>query len=365
MGKQAELEQKRKDAKEEIFTLRNITALGRVFKFLNKLIPRSLSEKNPLYWLCLIILLNALILLPGLLLTVPLDEFEQSGDLLMPTVIATECIVLGFIVAYESHQILFSSISNRIIEKINDIESLSKLVDWLKASWSIRVISIYILIFWFFYAVLVIAGVSIARCSFMGFGYTLMAIMGGVFFGILFHYVFWITLLVFHLRDYQYDLNALSPADSEIVTNISTTSNTQIYLLAAYFAILTLITSLGSFGVMATPIIAIPIVLISWALVTLQFIITRSTINSIVERARWKTLNKFQVQINQLEEAGNPSHKETSEKILRLLDIHGRVVASRTSVFDFESISAFIRQLMLPLLGLLMGNMDKLLDFLK
>ena len=115
---------------------------------------------------------------------------------------------------------------------------------------------------------------------------------------------------------------------------------------------------------MATPIIAIPIVLISWALVTLQFMITRSTINSIVERARWKTLNKFQVQINQLEEAGNPSHKETSEKILRLLDIHGRVVASRTSVFDFESISAFIRQLMLPLLGLLLGNIDKLLEIL-
>lgn len=363
MAKELELTQKRQEAKAEILALKNKTALEIVIKFLSKLFPKSLSEKNPIYWLCQIILLNALILLPGLLLSIPLGDFERSRDLWMPTVVATECIVLGFIVAHISHQILFNDISNRIVEKINDIESLSKLINWLEASWSIRTISVYILVSWFLYEVLVIAVVSYARQSFIGLSFTLMAIPAGFCFGLLFHYVVWITLINFQLRDYQYDLNALSPATSEVVTNISRISNTQIYLLAVLFAILTLITSLEKFGP-ATPTIALPVVLICWTLITLQYMITRSTINSIIERARWKTLNKLQAQINQIEAADILSDKDTSEKILRLVDIHGRVVASRTSTFDFKSISAFISQLMLPLLGLLLGNLDELLKLL-
>jgi hypothetical protein len=365
MEKKTELVRKRKEAKEEIFALKNKTAPVIVFKFLSKLFPKSLSEKNPIYWLCQIILLNALILLPGLLLSVPLGDFERSRDLWIPTVISTEYIVLGFIVAHISQQILFNSISNRIVEKINDIEGLSKLINWLKASWSIRTISVYILVSWFLYEVLVIVGVSFARDNFIGFSFTLIAIPAGFCFGILFHYVVWIMLLDFQLRDYQYDLNTLSPADSEVVTNISRISNTQIYLLAAYFAILTLITSLGIFGIEITPTVALPGVLTCWTIITLQFMITRSTINSIIEGARWKTLNKLQAQINQVEAAGNLSDKDTSEKILRLADIHGRVVASRTNTFDLKSISAFISQLMLPLLGLLLGNLDKVLELLR
>lgn len=361
MAKESELIRKRREVKAEILALKNKTAIAIVIKFLGKLSPKFLSEKNPIYWLYQIILLNVLILLPGLLLSVPLGEFERSRDLWIPTVIATEYIVLGFIVAHLAHQILFNDITNRIVERINDIESLAKLINWLKESLSIRVVFVYLLVFWFLYEVLVIVVVSFVRHSFIGFSYTLMAIMGGLCFGILFQYVLWIALLAFQLRNYQYDLNVLLPADSEIVNNISRMSNTQIYLLAAYAAILTLITSLGIFGTDVTPTIALPGILISWTLITLQFMITRSTINSIIEGARWKTLNKLQVQINQIEAAGILSDKETSEKISRLIDIHERVVVSRSNTFDFKSISAFISQLMLPLLGLLLGKSDELL----
>jgi hypothetical protein len=192
-----------------------------------------------------------------------------------------------------------------------------------------------------------------------------MAIAGGFFVGILFHYIVWITLLDFQLRDYQYELNALSPANSEIIINISRISNTQIYLLAAFFAILTLLTSMGLFGANITPAIALPVVVLCWIFITLQFVITRSTINSIVERTRWKTLNKLQTQINQIEAAGNLSDKETSEKVLRLTNIFDRIRASPTGPFDLKSLSTFINQLMLPVLGLLFGNLDDILALLR
>src|SRR5215208_4912420 len=110
MDQQRELETKRMEAREEISRINAITSLERMFRFLGKFIPKSLSQKNVIYWLFQIFLLNALILIPGLLLSIPLGDFEKSRELGAATVVATECIVLGFIVARISQQILFKSI---------------------------------------------------------------------------------------------------------------------------------------------------------------------------------------------------------------------------------------------------------------
>jgi hypothetical protein len=187
-----------------VIAIKEKTSLTIAFRLLGMLIPRSLSKNNPIYWFCQMILLNALILLPGLLLSVILDDFEQSRDLWEPTVIATEFIVLGFVVAYISHQILFNDIAREIVEKISNAESLSKIINWLKESWSIKVVSVYIIATWLVYEFLVIIAVSIVRQSFIGFSSALMAISGGFCVAILLHYVVWITLLNFQLRDYQY-----------------------------------------------------------------------------------------------------------------------------------------------------------------
>ena len=90
-----------------------------------------------------------------------------------------------------------------------------------------------------------------------------------------------------------------------------------------------------------------------------QFVVTRATIGKIVNREKWKTLNKIQARINAVETTGDLSEKETAERLLRLVDMHGRIMASRANPSDWKSVSAFISQLMLPLLGLLLGYLDK------
>jgi len=54
------------------------------------------------------------------------------------------------------------------------------------------------------------------------------------------------------------------------------------------------------------------------------------------------------------------SDKETAERLLRLADIHRQIMASKTNTFDLKSLSNLFSQLMLPLLGLLLGNLDKI-----
>jgi len=48
-----------------------------------------------------------------------------------------------------------------------------------------------------------------------------------------------------------------------------------------------------------------------------------------------------------------------------LADIHKQIMASKTNTLDLKSVSTLFSQLMLPLLGLLLGNLDKVLKLLQ
>lgn len=365
MEQQAEIEARRKELKEEISAIESGTSLDIVYKFLSRFIPRFLPEKNPLNWLFQVILINTLILIPGLLLSAILNDFEQARDLWMPSIVTTQFCALGFIVARASQKRLFNDVSNHIVRKIKDAENLEKLIGWLKQSWSMEIIYPYILLPWIVYGFLTLGGVSYFRHSFIGFSSALMAVVAGFFVALLFHYVVWITLFEFHLRDYQYDLNALSPADSEIIIRVSGMSNIQIYILAAFFSIFTLSTSLGTYGEAATRVIALPFVLLCWILIALQFLMTRSTIHNIVERARWKILNKLQMQINQFVAEGNLADQDASEKVLRLSGVFNQIRSAKTGILDLKSVLILINQLLLPIFGLLLGNLVEIINDLK
>jgi hypothetical protein len=97
----------------------------------------------------------------------------------------------------------------------------------------------------------------------------------------------------------------------------------------------------------------------AWILILAQFLLTRSTLGAITNGSKWKTLNKIQAKINSIEATGDLSDKETAERLFRLADIHKQIMASKSNIFDLKSVLNLFSQLMLPLLGLLLGNFDK------
>jgi hypothetical protein len=99
---------------------------------------------------------------------------------------------------------------------------------------------------------------------------------------------------------------------------------------------------------------------IAWAVITPQFLLTRSTIGTIINRAKWIALNRIRSKINAIEATGDLSDKDTTERLFRLTDVHKQILASKSNTLDLKSISTLFSQLMLPLLGLLLGNLDKL-----
>lgn len=159
-------------------------------------------------------------------------------------------------------------------------------------------------------------------------------------------------------------MNAFSPANSEIISDISEILTTCLSVQAVLYAAITFLATSGLVDPQIRVAFAFPFLVFCWVIVAAFFLLTRSILGAIINKAKWKTLNKLQAQINSIEATGDLSEKETVERLLRLVDVHLQIMASKTNTFDLKSFSTLFSQLMLPLLALLLGNFDKLLRLL-
>jgi len=109
----------------------------------------------------------------------------------------------------------------------------------------------------------------------------------------------------------------------------------------------------------------LPELVVFWTIIVVQYFIIRSTLRAITDRTKWKTLNRIRDKMNTIEATGDLSDKDIAERLLRLADIHKQVMSSNTKTFDLKSVTTLFSQLMLPLLGLLLGNIEQVLGLFK
>jgi hypothetical protein len=356
MDPRAELEEKRREMREEILAVKDSILPARIVNFLGSTFQRGTAG----YWLSNLTILNLILFGPWMILGSLLKETGKNALILMPSIIAIEFSIFGFTLGYLIVQNILSDIANSVVQKINNIDNFLRFMYWLRASWSHKNVFAFILPFTAIWAGLGIGGMSLPFHEFVGFGLSLTVILVGLIAGMAFYFPFWVGFLALRLKDFQYELNAISPADSEIVHHLSEILIKRIYMFALFFCVLTFISTSNLVYEQLRISFSIPFILLAWTGITLQFIITRLTVTTIAEKAKWKTLNRLQTKINFIGAHGDLSDQGTAEKFLRLTDIHARVSGSATNMFDLKSILMFVTQLMLPLLGLLLGNLDKI-----
>ena len=360
MAKQSALELKRKEVrgeiramKEKIPTAKILILLGRRSK------DRSLGD-----WLINISLLNLVVLGPWLLIGLVLGENRETARIWTTIIFGTEAIVMGVFLGQINIHSILDDIANTIVEKITNVDDLQELLHWLGESWSFRHMSAVVLSVGALWVLLGFVSMSIALNEFIGFGLSLTIILMAIVTGLIFYMMVWVILLASNLKNYQYDINAFSPADSEVINEITEVLTNRMYVVAVYFAILTALSASSLMDSQIRVLFSTPLFLVTWVSIIAHFIQVRSTVNRIINREKWKTLNKIQSKINTIESKDDLSDKETAERLLRLADIHKRIIESRSKVLDLKSVSTLFSQLMLPLLGLLLGNLDKLQELL-
>ena len=360
MSTESELIQKRQEVRDEILALKETTPLARIFNALGW----AFKHNSPGYWLSGVVLLNIILLLPWALIGWVLGEIQGGVPYFIGGIFGTETPIVVAIMAHFAVQNILDDLAHRIIDNISEPNDLFKILLWLRQSWSLQNVFSVAVPFWLAWIILGISAVSFPYGQFAGFGFSLTVVLVGLLVGIIAHVYIWTCLLTSNLKTYHYDMNAFSPADSKVVGDISETLTKAIYMLAAAGGIFTLVTASKLIEEQSRVILTFPFLASAWTVIIIQFLLARSTLGAITNRAKWKTLNRIREKINALEATGDLSDKDTAERLFRLADIHKQIMASKTSTFDIKSVSTLFSQLMLPLLGLLLGNLDKVLNLL-
>ena len=361
MSTESELMQKRREVREEILALKEQIPTARIFNALG----RAFKHNSPGYWLSIVVLLNLILLSPWALIGLALGEIQRGVPFFIGGILGTETPILVAAIAHLAVQNILDDLANRVLDNISGANDLSKMLLWLKQSWSWREVTAIAMPFCLAWIVLGISAVSIPYGQFAGFGFSLVVVQVGLLVGLISHIYLWTCLLVSNLKTYHYDMNAFSPADSEIIGDISEMLTRSIYMQAAAGGVFTLVTASSLVDQQSRVILSFPFLASTWIVIIIQFLLTRSTLGAITNRAKWKTLNRIREKINILETTGDLSDKDTAERLFRLGDIHKQIMASKTNTLDLKSVSTLFSQLMLPLLGLLLGNMDKVLNLLR
>jgi len=359
MNDERVLMEEHEEERQAILSLEDKTPPAIILNLFGRWFSKSISKQSLFYWILQIFLINAVFIFPAFLLSLALDETETWSGLSISWFAAPELVIFGLIQAHILFRWAFHELANHIVHKIINLEDRLALVSFCKSSASSM------------YTFLIIGGIFwpiwtfFALKEFPGVGLFYMVILTGILMGISLQAVVWVITLVNCLKRFQYELNTFMPANSEVVTRLTNMLNKTTYLTGSFFIVVTLLISSGLLGLQVNKTQGVPITLLGWTIIIVQFLFNHSAINVIVDRERWTNLNKLQYQMNTIQATEDLSNKDVSERLLRLADLHERIRVDRSGGFDFKSLLSLFSQLMLPLLGLLLGNMDKLMELFK
>ena len=360
MDQQLELESKRKEIAREILSFKRKTAPALTIEIFGKLLPRKLSDGSFTYWILIVVMLNLAMWVPGLLVSSFLGEPRWDTNIWFSWFIGVQTCMSALLVSSFALQNLFDELATRVVSKIINRQDLDEFLQWVYSSWSIKKIIGVVIMYCGLWTFLGVWGISKIRGGFVGVGPTTTAAIGGILLGISVNYLIWLIFLSQKLAGYSYDLNVVLPARSEIINVLTNMFNKHLYITSGFFGIATLVVSF----IKITNAV-FPLILLGWLVIILQFLFNRNAINKIIDTVKWITLNNLQEQVNHLMKSQDLSEKESAEKLSRLTEIYERIVTSRTNTFDLKSLTTFTSQLMLPLLGLLLGNLDKVIALLR
>ena len=247
-----------------------------------------------------------------------------------------------------------------MLDATESVASLDEFEDWLRKTCNQR-LHLLVLIFGSLLGGLYRAAYASARLGvFVGYGFTFTFIANGLYSNTILYLFLMVVFLSARLRRYDLKLFAADPGSSELISHLSGILSFIVYFVAAILAIGMLEFALGGFSDAE-----ILISFFLWSPIIAMFILNQTSLSSIIRRAKWKTLNEIQARVEKLHASEKLGEKDTMEAINRLMDYYDRIKSTRNSRVDLGAVLNLINSLLLPLLALALGNIDKILALFK
>ncbi len=306
--------------------------------------------------------LLAVVILPGIIVASVLGEIPQWGYSHLFYLGLLPYGYFSVVVCYVNvvYNVL-PGIRDYIVDSIQHVQDLDKLKKWLTGFCSVRGWLSFSVIVGILTATIFTIGVSLSIGKFIGVGLTVITFSVGLFYLSPLYIIFYIFLLPPQLAQYHLNTYESDPVNSEVIQRLISILNTYLYLVAGYVAVGTTLISLSP----ATVWWVWGSIPVGWIPTILQFLINQYYIRKIIITAKWHNLNQLQSQIVALQKKNMCTEPEaTINRINQLMDLHDRISARPNSVLNWSTGLNFLNQLLLPLLGLLIGTINEILKFL-
>jgi len=356
------LPEKRAELKNIINEGRDKTFPAYFYKGIGQFLARIFHLKRQPHWSVSSFVLAVLSFLPGTLIAFVTKEIYQWRFYEWILHVGALFLYLVTIVAYLNivYNIL-PGIRDHIVDSIQSISDLDKLEKWLNSMWSPSGQLSFMICFGLLHGVSVVLLVSNAGGGFIGIGFAISAFLVAALTDIAVYFILWMLTLPAELTDCQLDMYESDPANSEVIQQLIYILNVYIYYVVGFCAIGTLIGAL-------VPAMSYTIwffIILGWVPTVAQFLANQYAIRKLIIRAKWRNLNRLQAQIKELQNTNLINAPETTiTRLNQLMDLHDRISARPNSVLNWGTGLSFLNQLLLPMLGLLLGNIDKFVKFL-
>lgn len=353
--------EKRREVKEYINANLDNTPMALLLRFPGLLIRKCCGHSVKLPVILNAILLGILVAIPTLVTAISFREIRILKPLeWLGVFVVLEGFCISVFMAHFNVNRLLKGIRNSIIDSMGSTSDLCDLQQWLSLAWTPKILKSYLLCW-------VTSLIPVAMFNmYIVFGKTqpvslyVWVITFLVLSGFSWSYAPLNMILPVRLSHYQYSLHEIDPARSEIVSRISSNLNYYSYGYALNAAVVQLIFASVSqfylFGISAA--------LIAWIPITIQFVLSQMSLRRIIVNAKWRALHGIQVQLKELHDV-RIKNKNDIEIILRLMDYHDRVRETPNSILDLRSLINLSNQLAIPSLGLIVANLEKIIDFFR
>lgn len=332
--------------------------LEKVGRLIQKL---TRNPAPPPFWFSAVV--TALVtLLIGFLTSILLGEFSALRRAMIPFEIFAAGTVLVVVIGSRRYgNVVFSALRDNLLGAIESVGDVVDLERGFAGFSNPRPPLLFALVWTIVLGLYTPILLATARGGFVGFGPTILLVIAEFEMGLHVYYFLPLLALPTRLSRYQIKLFAADPSNSEVIDHLADALISTLYLSALFAALFTL--GIALFGLL-TWIVAIILVVVAWVPLIAIFLTSQYALAKIITRAKWQTLNEIQTKIERLNTEENIIEKDTMEAINRLMDYHDRIKATRNSALDLRAGLSFLNSLLLPVIGLVLGDIKDVIELL-
>lgn len=359
MAEDISLTKRRQELNRQITFKEDRTLVDLILDGAGKLFQKlTHASEPPSFWYSGILIGLATILV-GLLISILAGEFSSTRYevvLLEITLVGSAVAALFATKIFEDKT--FTVIQNGLLDAMESAEDLKDFQNWLAVLFNVR----RHLIFSFGFGIcfgLYDAVVTSLEDEFVGLSPTIIMIISYVLLGVFYYYVIVSLNLSYRLGRYQIKLFTIDPSNSEIISHLRGLFNSLLYIASVFVAIYTIHAALFRVFILTD---AVFLILFGWGMLIAIFVTYNQSLAKIITRAKWKTLNKLQTKIEELQVQEDIPSKDTLANIRELLEYHDYITSTRNSMLNFRAGLGFLNSMLLPVFSFILVNRNIVID---